>query len=110
MLLSVGTAVMCANTAVQFLNDIWMLVHTLFIYISIFSFPPLRVIFPFRLKLLCILITVTMVATNHIMGEGQGLQPVNFKIIKLEINGGNFSCNVRMMKSIRSVHKLFALL
>ena len=47
---------------------------------------------------------------NHIMGEGQGLQPVNFKIIKLEINGGNFTCNVRMMKSIRSVHKLFVVL
>jgi len=49
VLLCVCTVEMCANTAVEVLNDSWMLLYTLFIYISAFSFPSLRVIFPFIL-------------------------------------------------------------
>jgi len=36
VLQSVSTVEMCANTAVQFLYDMWMLLHILFIYVSTF--------------------------------------------------------------------------
>lgn len=72
---------MCANTAVQFLNDIWVPVHTLFVCLhqcilissfeSYFSFQIVPTVY----------LDSNEQGDNHSMGEGQELQPVNCKVM-----------------------------